>query len=89
MTPALRRTGVGSAPALWNLLDNAKRNYELAMLGQAALEDHSLDEEEPAAATHAGSEARHEPPPDAWERFQALASQRASGLGVDGLNDEL
>lgn len=27
-TPALRRTGVGSSPAMWNFLDNAKLHVE-------------------------------------------------------------
>jgi hypothetical protein len=95
-TPALRRTGAGSAPAVWNLLDNARLNFERSALQRVGDER----EEAPGATQQARDDVelvassspagRAEPDLDVWERFHALAAQRVGTLGPRGVpEDEL
>ena len=81
----LRRTGVGSAPATWHLLDNAKLSYERAALQRIGYTRDDQDEAPGNVAAGAADEA-----PDAWEQFELLAAQRAGALNERGvLADEL
>ena len=45
-TPALRRTGIGSSPAMWNFLDNAKLHVEDPSLAGDSADDLGLDGED-------------------------------------------
>ncbi|ACO68705.1 predicted protein [Micromonas commoda] len=45
-TPALRRTGIGSSPAMWNFLDNAKLHVEDPSLAGDSADDSGLDGED-------------------------------------------
>lgn len=84
-TPALRRTGIGSSPALWHLLDNAKLSYERAALQRIGYARQEADEEADAAP-----ESHQDEAPDPWGQFELLAAQRAGALGERGvLADEL
>jgi hypothetical protein len=86
-TPALRRTGIGSSPALWHLLDNAKLSYERAALQRIGYTRQEVDEEADAVAA---AESHQDEAPDPWEQFELLAAQRAGALGERGvLADEL
>jgi hypothetical protein len=85
-TPALRRTGAGSAPAVWNLLDNARLNYEREAL-QRAGDEHADAPGATQQQAHDDDDAE-EPAEDVWGRFHALAAQRVGTLGVRGVPDD-
>ena len=87
-TPALRRTGIGSSPALWHLLDNAKLNYERAALQRIGFARDAADD---AGAASVGSAAEStDEAPDLWGHFESLAAERAAALNERGvLADEL
>ena len=88
-TPALRRTGIGSSPALWHLLDNAKLNYERAALQRIGIAREAA-EDKGAASSGAAAKSANEAPDDPWEQFEALAAERAAALNERGiLADEL
>ncbi len=90
-TPALRRTGVGSAPAVWNLLDNARFNYERDALRATRLAAAAEQTQEPVLAASADAAPHGDEPGDVWGRFHALAAQRAAALTERGVlpDDEL
>ena len=88
-TPMLRRTGIGSSPALWHLLDNAKLNYERAALQRIGLAREAAADAG-AASPGAAAEGANEAPDDPWEQFESLAAERAAALNQRGvLADEL
>lgn len=76
-TPALRRTGIGSSPALWHLLDNAKLSYERAALQRAGYVAQAAAE--PDAPPGGAAAEAAEGAEDVWEQFERLAAQRALG----------
>ena len=89
-TPALRRTGIGSSPALWHMLDNAKLNYERAALQRIGLAREEAAEDAGAASPESAAETSHDAPDDPWELFDALAAKHAASLNERGvLADEL
>jgi hypothetical protein len=90
-TPSLRNTGTGSAPAVWNLLDNAKLHVEreaLSQLGLAGPEEQSMEDDagshvvglhsEPLPGGDAPSGTR--PEDDKWEMFAQLAAEKHGEL---------
>ena len=88
-TPMLRRTGIGSSPALWHLLDNAKLNYERAALQRIGLAREAAADAG-AASPGAAAEGANEAPDDPGEQFESLAAERAAALNQRGvLADEL
>ena len=87
-TPSLRRTGIGSSPAIWHLLDNAKANYERAALQRIGYAREEADEVDAASSDYAAD--NEDESVDAWGHFLQLAAQRVSGLDERGvLGDEL
>ena len=56
-TPALRRTGVGSSPAMWNFLDNAKLHVEDPSLAGDDFDLEKIESEEDFAQAVAAAEA--------------------------------
>ncbi len=89
-TPALRRTGVGSAPGLWNLLDNARLQYDAAALQRVHRSAGSAAAEEEAEGDANAASADTAPDVDVWAAFHAAAARKAATLGERGLPaDEL
>ena len=56
-TPALRRTGVGSSPAMWNFLDNAKLHVEDPSLAGDDFDLEKIESEQDFAQAVAAAEA--------------------------------
>lgn len=81
-TPALRNTGTGSAPAVWNLMDNAKLHVEreaLMRLGLVAPQDAVDADPWPDVAPDpeprpTGAPAGPGPEEDKWEVFARMAA---------------
>lgn len=90
-TPALRYTGAGSSPAVWNLLDNVRLRFEEAALSRAsggngnanddASEDRGAVDGDGPAPSAAPDGIASGPPLDVWERFREEAAKRASLVG--------
>ena len=89
--PRLRKTGAGSSPAMWNLLDNAKFNYEretLAAQGGAAAAElvgeeqtwEEWDREWDRWDQGAGADAAADAGGDPWEAFETAAEALAGRL---------
>ena len=89
-TPQLRNTGSGSAPAVWNLLDNAKVQVEQAALRRLGMDGGmgqrgDGDEVWPAVAPDpegdlAGAGEHVAPEEDKWELFERLQAQHGDEL---------
>ena len=96
-TPALRRTGVGSSPAMWNFLDNAKLHVEdPSLAGEDFDYLQKIESEEDFAQAVAAAEAaaaetadddtneqRHGFDWHAWEEFTARGVGDSRGDGGD------
>ena len=96
-TPALRRTGVGSSPAMWNFLDNAKLHVEDPSLAGDDFDLEKIESEEDFAQAVAAAEAaaaetaetadddtneqRHGFDWHAWEEFTARGVGDSRGDG--------
>ena len=94
-TPALRRTGVGSSPAMWNFLDNAKLHVEDPSLAGDDFDLEKIESEEDFAQAVAAAEAaetaetadggtneqRHGFDWHAWEEFTARGVGDSRGGG--------
>ena len=76
-TPALRRTGVGSSPAMWNFLDNAKLHVEDPSLAGDDFDLEKIESEEDFAQAVAAAEAA-----------AAEASAETAETAGDDANDE-
>ena len=82
-TPALRRTGVGSSPAMWNFLDNAKLHVEdPSLAGEDFDYLQKIESEEDFAQAVAAAEAAAA---EALKRLKRLMTIRtSSGTGSIG-----
>ena len=82
-TPALRRTGVGSSPAMWNFLDNAKLHVEDPSLAGDDFDYlEKIESEEDFAQAVAAAEAAAA---EALKRLKRLMTIRtSSGTGSIG-----
>lgn len=65
--PRLRRTGPGSSPAQWNLLDNVKLHYEQVALEAAGLPNRADEDDE--GPPHEPLDSGRAPEDDPWEAF--------------------
>ena len=91
-TPQLRNTGTGSAPAVWNLLDNAKVQVEQAALrrlgvdteaGEMGAGEDTWPEAAPGPGLEAGLSVAGEhaaPEDDKWELFERLQAEHGGEL---------
>ena len=79
-TPALRRTGVGSSPAMWNFLDNAKLHVEDPSLAGEDFDLQKIESEEDFAQAVAAAEAEAA---EAAETAETADDDTSGDGGVD------
>jgi hypothetical protein len=87
-TPALRRTGVGSSPAMWNFLDNAKLHVEDPSLAGEDFDLQKIESEEDFDLQKIESEEDFAQAVAAAEAAAAEAASETAETAHDDTNDE-
>lgn len=79
-TPALRRTGVGSSPAMWNFLDNAKLHVEDPSLAGDDFDLEKIESEQDFAQAVAAAEAAAAEAAEAAETADGDTNEQRHGF---------